>query len=376
MDYTTIFQRAETFVTGLFEKNQKNELTFHNLEHTRDVVTRAREIASQFDLSEKDQAILYVAAWFHDTGHLFVEPAMHEVKSIEIMKTFLSGLGIDGHDEMVTAIEKCILATRMPSNPKTLVEQIVCDADTYHVGTKDFKKTDKLLRKEYIKRKLISPKANWNKRSLEFMEAHKFHTLYCQGLLEDSKQQNIERLRKKTIEKEMEGFTAADTDKIENKLSKEEFKQKANLLNKGIQTMLRLTSDNHLRLSTLADGKANILISVNAIIISVILTVLLRKLEVDRYLIFPTVAFLLFSLATIVIAILATRPKVSGGQFSKEDILNKKTNLLFFGNFHKATLQEYQWGMQEMMKDQDYLYGALVKDIYFLGVVLSHCFPV
>jgi HD superfamily phosphodiesterase len=371
MDYTTIIQRAESFVTGLFEKNQKNALTFHNLEHTRDVVARAKEIASQFDLSEKDQAILYVAAWFHDTGHLFVEPAMHEVKSIEIMKTFLSGLGIDGHDELVAATEKCILATRMPSNPKTLVEQIVCDADTYHIGTTDFKRTDKQLRKEYIKRKLISPKANWNKRSLEFMEAHKFHTLYCQGLLEDSKQQNMERLRKKTIEKEMEGFTAADTDKIENKLSKEEIKQKANLLNKGIQTMLRLTSDNHLRLSTLADGKANILISVNAIIISVILTVLLRKLEVDRYLIFPTVAFLLFSLATIVIAIMATRPKVSSGQFSKEDILNKKTNLLFFGNFHKATLQEYQWGMQEMMKDQDYLYGALVKDIYFLGVVLG-----
>jgi hypothetical protein len=99
--------------------------------------------------------------------------------------------------------------------------------------------------------------------------------------------------------------------------------------------------------------------------------VLLRRLEVDTYLIFPTVFFLLFSLVTIVIAIMATRPKVSGGQFSKEDILNKRTNLLFFGNFHKASLQEYEWGMQEMMKDQDYLYGTLVKDIYYLGVVLG-----
>ena len=135
--------------------------------------------------------------------------------------------------------------------------------------------------------------------------------------------------------------------------------------------MLRLTSENHLKLSSMADGKANILISVNAIIISVILTVLLRRLEVDTYLIFPTVFFLIFSLVTIVIAIMATRPKVSGGQFSKEDILNKKTNLLFFGNFHKATLQEYEWGMGEMMKDQDYLYGTLVRDIYFLGVVLG-----
>ena len=371
MDYTTIFQKAESFVKGIFEKNESAKLSFHNLAHTRNVVARAREIASQYELSEKDQAVLYIAAWFHDTGHLFVEPAMHEVKSIELMKTYLNGLGVNDNDELISAAEKCILATRIPSNPKTLTEQIICDADTYHIGTDDFKKTDKRLKKEYIKRKLISPKANWNKRSLEFMEGHKYFTLYCQGLLEEGKQKNMERLRKKTIKNEMAGLTAPDSDKVEQKLSKEEIKQKANLLNKGIQTMLRLTSDNHLRLSSLADGKANILISVNAIIISVILTVLIRRLEVDRYLIFPTVFFLMFSLATIVIAILATRPKLSGGQFSKEDILNKKTNLLFFGNFHKATLQEYQWGMNEMMKDQDYLYGALVKDIYFLGVVLG-----
>jgi len=371
MDYTTIFQKAESFVKGIFEKNESAKLSFHNLAHTRNVVARAREIASQYELSEKDQAVLYIAAWFHDTGHLFVEPAMHEVKSIELMKTYLNGLGVNDNDELISAAEKCILATRIPSNPKTLTEQIICDADTYHIGTDDFKKTDKRLKKEYIKRKLISPKANWNKRSLEFMEGHKYFTLYCQGLLEEGKQKNMERLRKKTIKNEMAGLTAPDSDKVEQKLSKEEIKQKATLLNKGIQTMLRLTSDNHLRLSSLADGKANILISVNAIIISVILTVLIRRLEVDRYLIFPTVFFLMFSLATIVIAILATRPKLSGGQFSKEDILNKKTNLLFFGNFHKATLQEYQWGMNEMMKDQDYLYGALVKDIYFLGVVLG-----
>ena len=77
------------------------------------------------------------------------------------------------------------------------------------------------------------------------------------------------------------------------------------------------------------------------------------------------------SVTTIVVAILATRPKVNQGTFSREDILSKKTNLLFFGNFHKATLEEYEWGMSQMMKDQDYLYGTLVKDIYFLGVVLG-----
>ena len=370
MDYTTISQRAESFVTTLFEKNKQDALLFHNLEHTRVVVARAKEIASQYNLSEKDQAILYIAAWFHDTGHLFVEPAMHEVKSIELMKTFFGGQEATD-DDIKTPVEKCILATRVPGNPKTLPEQIICDADTYHFGTEEFKKTNKRLRKEYIQRKLIPENTNWTKRSLELLETHKYYTPYCTSLLEEGKQLNIERLRRKNMKNEMKEARNPATKKIKQEKSKEIEKQKANLLSKGIQTMLRITSGNHLELSDMADRKANILISVNAIIISVILSVLLRRLDVDTYLTIPTITFLVFSLITIVIAILATLPKVSGGRFSKEDILHKKTNLLFFGNFHKATLQEYEWGMQEMMKDQEYLYGALIKDIYYLGVILG-----
>jgi hypothetical protein len=121
----------------------------------------------------------------------------------------------------------------------------------------------------------------------------------------------------------------------------------------------------------MADGKANILISVNAIIISVILTVLLRRLQVEPHLTIPTIIFLAFSVSTIVIAILATRPKVTGGTFSEQDITDKKTNLLFFGNFHKTPLDKYENAMRSMMMDSNYLYGSLIKDIYYLGVVLG-----
>ncbi len=59
------------------------------------------------------------------------------------------------------------------------------------------------------------------------------------------------------------------------------------------------------------------------------------------------------------------------GVFTEEDIVSKKTNLLFFGNFHKMKREQYEWGMKEMMKDADYLYTSLIRDIYFLGVVLG-----
>jgi MFS-type transporter involved in bile tolerance (Atg22 family) len=121
----------------------------------------------------------------------------------------------------------------------------------------------------------------------------------------------------------------------------------------------------------MADSKANILISVNAIIISVVLGVLARKLQEETYLRIPTLIFLSSAVATIIISILATRPKINEGKFTPEDISAKKTNLLFFGNFYKATYNEYSEAMKKMMVDTDYLYGSLVKDIYYLGVILG-----
>ena len=140
---------------------------------------------------------------------------------------------------------------------------------------------------------------------------------------------------------------------------------------RGIETMFRITSKNHLTLSGMADNKANIMISINSIILSVLVSVLFRKLEDYPHLVIPGLILVFVCLTTIVFAVLATRPQVSSGTFSKEDIVNKRTNLLFFGNFHNSQLDDYMWGMKEMMKDADFLYGSMIKDIYFLGLVLG-----
>jgi hypothetical protein len=214
---------------------------------------------------------------------------------------------------------------------------------------------------------------NWRQNTLLLMESHQFYTSYCKELLDDAKQKNMEKLRKK-INAEGSDNSAVNVlppPDVTDKKKDAKAAGQSGFVTKGIQTMLRLTSENHMRLSEMADNKANILISVNAIIISVILTVLIRKIEVDPQLKIPTMIFLATSLATIVVSILATRPKITNGNFTKEDILNRKTNLLFFGNFFRSQLDEYRWGMSTMMKDPEYLYGILVDDIYYLGVVLG-----
>ena len=135
--------------------------------------------------------------------------------------------------------------------------------------------------------------------------------------------------------------------------------------------MFRTTSKNHLELSAMTDKKANIMISVNTIILSVVVSVLIRKLYEYPNLVGLTILLVVICLMAMVLAILATRPKVSSGVFTDTDVTQRKTNHLFFGNFHKMKLDRYEWGMKEMMKNGEYLYGSMIKDIYFLGVVLG-----
>jgi HD superfamily phosphodiesterase len=371
MDSNSIYKKVEQYVVDLFEDNKDSTLVFHNLHHTKTVVNRTKEIAGHYNINERDMLVLYIAAWFHDTGHLFTRPVGHEDKSVEIVNAFMQDHFED--EELTQAIDQCILATKAPRSPANLLEEIICDADTYHFGTKEFRETNKLVLKEIELKNGYIDLQKELKGALKMLEEHVFYTSYCRELLEETKQKNIKKVKKKLNEMS-EHEDKKNPSPIEKSIAIKKslvIDREKDLATKGIQTMLRLTSENQMKLSDMADHKANILISVNAIIISVILSVLMRRLQEDTYLTIPTVIFLVVAVVTIVIAILATRPKISNGTFSNQDILDKKTNLLFFGNFHRATYEDYDTAMRKMMKDADYLYASLIKDIYMLGVVLG-----
>jgi len=153
----------------------------------------------------------------------------------------------------------------------------------------------------------------------------------------------------------------------EAKLKKEKEKE----ADRSIATVFRIMASNHMSLSQMADSKANILISVNSIILSIIISTLFEKLQTDPNLQIPVALIVVVCVASIVFGILATRPNVTGGTFTRDDIANKRTNLLFFGNFHNSTLDDYNWGMNEMLADKYYMNTSMIKDNYFLGVVLA-----
>lgn len=445
MNYLETLDQVRAYAASLFHAKKDDRLIYHNLQHTENVVKAVVKIANHYQLSDQDFFIVSAAAWFHDTGYL-TSFDQHEARGAESVKQFLDERGVD---PAVTAqVVNCILATKMPQHPVSLLEQIVCDADLFHLGGDSFKERNKLMRKEveaYFGK--VINKDDWRLKTIGLFESHHYHTEYAQDLLTAKKNLNLQELKDKSLkqigkdrdedrkaakklekkeeqqlekerddlqhtekmalkqehkaekklekkereaERQAEKQAEKQEDKIERNLEKinekkqdndtemskkedkaEVKKKKSDRPEKGIETMFRITSGNQQRLSDMADNKAHIMISTNSIILSVILSILLRKLEDNPHLIIPTLILLIICVVTMVFSILATRPTLPAGTFTKSDVEEKKVNLLFFGNFYKMALPEYVAGMESMMEDRNYLYGSLIRDLYSQGVVLG-----
>ena len=403
-------------------------------------------------------------------------------------------------DNIIEGVRNCILATRLPQTPHTLPEQIVCDADLFHLGTDDFTDKQKLLKREmeFFKQDKIDKKI-WLNDTMQLMMSHSYHTSYCQTLLNKKKSKNLKKLKEKLEEEQAKmnnnavqqenqveqppqsdltnlevvgdklisaktksraksvrqntyaiaklNSTTTDNqdsqgnendESIENNVQNETtnmneptvdsnntiiveasknsdepqndtftpekpsdnsknltnrdiliddsdndhlfFKKQLNRkeeikaakkTSRGTETVFRVTSSNNQQLSAQADTKANIMITVNSIIISVLLTVLLGRMEDQPNLLIPNFLLLAVNISTIIFAVLATRPNIPSGMFNAIDVETQKVNLLFFGNFYKMTLEDYSKGMLTMMDDRDFLYGSLIQDVYNQGLVLA-----
>ncbi len=152
---------------------------------------------------------------------------------------------------------------------------------------------------------------------------------------------------------------------------KEKKEKKGSKVGRGVETMFRNTIRTHVEFSSMADSKANIMISINTLILTAIVAFLAKSLDANPFLIPPAAILTIVSLSTLIMAIRVTRPQITSGIFTGEDIESKKTNLLFFGNFHNMELKDFEWSMKEMIEDSDYLYSSMIKDYYYLGQILG-----
>src|SRR6186713_3169868 len=191
-----ILSAAQDFVSDLFINKVNKTIHFHTLQHTQEVVAGSETMADYYHLEDEDRFALLLAAWFHDTGYSGGHAAGHENLSIELAVKFLNE-----HKVNQTIIDKvigCINATRLPQNPNSLIEQIICDADLFHLGTGDFKEKNKLLREELNDfGSMELSKKDWRKKNIEFLSKHNYFTSYAKENLDPLKQIYLQELKEK-----------------------------------------------------------------------------------------------------------------------------------------------------------------------------------
>lgn len=350
-----LVSKTAKYVSQLFNNNFSEKLLFHNINHTKYVVEKVEVIGKHSNLSESEINLLKICAWFHDIGYL-TNIENHEEESFSVAKKFLEQNNLN--QDYIKQVKKCILATKSPQKPTDYLSEILCDADLAHLAEDDYFERINLLRKEQslLLNTKIS-KQKFHKNSVLFINQHQYFSAYAKKEYNSKKEIILNK-----IKKNIQMLT-------EEKERKKKKKKKG--YSRGVESMFRNTARMQINLSSIADKKSNILISVNTIIISITTTLMVSKFEETPKIILPTIVFLSFSLITIIFAILSTRPNVSSGKFSIDDVKKNKANLLFFGNFYDMELEEYEVALKMMMNDDKKLYSALILDQYSLGKVLA-----
>ena len=366
-----ILSKVKEYIGKTFREKGSSESYYHNFTHTAEVAKVAEEMADAIGIRDNDKEALVIAAWFHDIGHIQACEG-HEDVGIEMATRFLRENNYS--EDRIVKVVGLINATRMPRTPKNILEEIICDADLHHLGTNNFEKKADLFKNEIEAQKGCEiPEVEWLKGNIKFLNEHKYFTDYAKQRFETQKNINYikteKKLKKALTNMDEKKSIISEESKKNQKADK--YAEKVKDAGRSIETMFRNTVRTHVDFSSMADTKANIMISVNTLILTIVVTVMIRKLDSNPHLIIPTAMLTITSLVTLVYAILVTRPKVTRGIFTEEDIKEKKVNLLFFGNFHKVTLNDFKWGMKEMMKDKEFLYDNMIMDFYYLGQVLG-----
>ena len=188
------YTQAFEYALNLLAQKLPTYLTYHSYSHTvEEVLPAAQLLAKASGLPAEESRLLEIAAVYHDVGYLF-DMKEHERAGAKVAQEVLPGFGFSS-DEIDT-ITSMILATRLPTDPKTLAEQILADADLLILGDGEFFNRSEALRLELAARGRPYTPQEWYKVQLEFMEEHSYFTHAAQTLFDQGKSANIEELKR------------------------------------------------------------------------------------------------------------------------------------------------------------------------------------
>lgn len=354
---TDIRTAAREHAYALLREYLTPDHRYHDLAHTERVVEAALSLGRMEGLEEDELEILELAALFHDTGFTKTYEG-HEAISCQIATEFLQSQGYpeDRRDQ----VSRLIDATFPPKQPESLMEQIICDADLSNLGSERYEEGLANLRHEWetFLNQSYTDEA-WYSLNYKFVKNYHYRTVAAQAAYHEQwkANKNALKLKRNELRAAEQGPLQAYGSFISN--------------NKSAQTMFKTSLRNHLDLSALADNKANIMLSVNALIITIAMPMSAAYVKGNVYAIIPLGMLLITCLTSMVFATLATRPIKMSGQTPSKDIKEGRSNLFFFGNFYGMGYEKYERGMLETVADDKKLDSAIMRDLYYLGSSLG-----
>ncbi|MFT4761828.1 MAG: putative metal-dependent HD superfamily phosphohydrolase [Saprospiraceae bacterium] len=349
---------AETYIQNLLETKLPANIYFHQTNHTFAAKDAVQEIGKGEKLSEEELELLTIAALFHDTGFIEVYEG-HEEKSQAIAVEYLKKQQYPQED--IETVTRLIAVTELKKAPADLLEKVICDADMAHIGQKKYKGKAENLRKErehFFNKQYVD--LEWQKNNLTFLQTHSFYTETAKKIFGKRKAKNVKKVRENIVTqqkkkaKQIKKFSIGD--------------------NKAAQVMFKTALRNHIDLTSIADQKSNIMLSINALLLTIGMPIFASYLSDKVYLLTPSIIFMLTCITTMIFATLSTRPIKMDGETNLDKIDFGKTNLFFFGNFYKIEQQAYQKAIKKVIANSETLDKTIINDLYFLGHALGDKF--
>ncbi|MEZ4883565.1 MAG: DUF5706 domain-containing protein [Chitinophagales bacterium] len=355
-----VLSKAKQHINQLFKKQSSTKLVYHTYNHTLEILDVCEDMAQYYELSQRDKEILMLAACFQNTGYM-ADYRDHDNESIIIAEDFL--MELDYPKEKLDRVLVLIRNSSLTDHPGNLLQEILHDANLMHIGKKDFFRKGTLLRIEVEQNLGESHTASeWEQIELDFLLDNEFFTQYAV--------EKFSSRRAKNIKKQHGNLLKSKQNRKKKKAGKS--------FGRGIETLYRATYRNHINLSSIADAKANMMISINTIIMSVIITfagtgfTISSSMMIERYrFIVPIMVLLVASLISVVFAVLSARPKVTEKTMTEKKLKERKSSVLFFGNFTQIPLEKFVEFLNNFKMDQKLLYDNMSVDIYYLGLVLE-----
>ena len=137
---------------------------------------------------------------------------------------------------------------------------------------------------------------------------------------------------------------------------------------KGVLNIIRTTLRNNIELTGIADNKANVLLSLNAVMLTFMVPLFIPNLDIiDKYhLVYPIVLLILTCLVTIYISALVLRPgKFNQGQSTLEK--GKYVSPFFFGNFYTMNQSEFTDYVQDALSHGNLVNRHVIEDLHYIG---------